>query len=256
MMMREEKSIMSVDSPDLIPHSHLDASYIEIDIHVDLLPCWNQLTRAKVITIHAHPSTIQKMDDPWADTPSSSSTVIPPRPPKADRRSIPIPVPATVPEPSAPEVEQEPEAVVQHEVEEEVEVETIEDPIAEAEETPEFGNAAVENVEGGDGGFDDFDDFDEPAGAGPSTFAASGEGEEDGFGDFGDFEEGDFEEPVNEISSAQEEVVPSRSKWVCPLSGTWEVRLISVCIELETVSKSFRACGAIIGNTWSACASA
>jgi hypothetical protein len=38
MMMREEKSIMSVDSPDLIPHSHLDASYIEIDIHVDLLP--------------------------------------------------------------------------------------------------------------------------------------------------------------------------------------------------------------------------
>jgi hypothetical protein len=202
--------------------------------------------------IHAHPSTIQKMDDPWADTPSSSSTVIPPRPPKADRRSIPISVPVL----ASTTVEQEPEPVVQQDVEEEVEVETKEDPIAEAEETPEFGNAAVEEVEGGDGGFDDFDDFDEPAGAGPSLFAASGEGEEDGFGDFGDFEEGDFEEPVNEISSAQEEVVPSRSKWVCPLSGTWEVRLIIVCIELETVPESFRARGAIIGNTWSACTSA
>ena len=36
------------------------------------------------------------MDDPWADTPSS--TGIPPRPPKADRRSIP-PVKKVEPEP-------------------------------------------------------------------------------------------------------------------------------------------------------------
>ena len=152
------------------------------------------------------------MDDPWADTPSS--TVIPPRPPKADRRSIPKPV--------ALEPEIEVEEVKAEETKEES-PEFTDEPVEDEQEAPatqhkveedgfddfEQNGNPVEPEE--DGGFDDFDDFDAPAG--PS---ATGE---DGFGDFGDFEEGDFETSgtMNEI---QEEVVPEvqARQWVS-LSG-------------------------------------
>jgi hypothetical protein len=146
------------------------------------------------------------MDDPWADTPSSA--VIPPRPPKADRRSIPQPI--------ALEPEVEVEEVKGDETQDEVAGFTDE-PIDYGHEAPaleeeekedlfdDFGQNGntVEPEE--DGGFDNFDDFDAPAGP-------SGQGE-DGFGDFGDFEEGDFE--TNEPTNHEEEIpeVPAQ-QWV------------------------------------------
>ena len=147
------------------------------------------------------------MDDPWADTPSS--VVIPPRPPKADRRSIP-PVRKVEPEPEVEVGEvkadkvagftDEPEEDLHGSTEEVAEVE------GEGDGFDDFGanGNTVEPEE--EGGFDDFDDFDAPAG--PS---APGE---DGFGDFGDFEEGDFEtnEPTNQVEIPE---VPSR-QWVSP----------------------------------------
>jgi hypothetical protein len=149
-----------------------------------------------------------KMDDPWADTPSS--TVIPPRPPKADRRSIP----------PSNKVEQEVEV-------EEVQADEITDQVTGFTDEPEEDlhgfTAQEEEEEGegdrfddfgqngntvepeGDGGFDDFDDFDAPAG--PS---APGE---DGFGDFGDFEEGDFETDGPTVQEEESPEVPAR-QWV------------------------------------------
>lgn len=160
------------------------------------------------------------MDDPWADTPSPSKMVIPPRPPKADRRSIPIPSPKFV------EPEQEEEEVKADETPEEIIVsaktELQQESGIDLGGFDDFdGNRDEDQVEiekdeqDGDGdGFDDFDDFDAPAG--PSTI-----GEDGGFGDFGDFEEGDFVEPSNTNGDGnedvQEEVVPEvpRNQWVC-----------------------------------------
>jgi len=151
------------------------------------------------------------MDDPWADTPSS--TFIPPRPPKADRRSIPQPI-ALEPEVEVEEVKADETtdeiAGFTDEPEEDVHESTKSEPEETGEEVEygfdDFGQNGnpVEPEE--DGGFDDFDDFDAPAG-GPS---ATGE---DGFGDFGDFEEGDFEthEPTNQEEEIRE--VPAR-QWV------------------------------------------
>jgi hypothetical protein len=147
------------------------------------------------------------MDDPWADTPSSA--VIPPRPPKADRRSIP--------QPTRPEIEVE--EVKADETTDEVAGFTDE-PIEYGQEAPapedeeegdgvdDFGQNENPAEPEEDGGFDDFDDFDAPAG--PS---APGE---DGFGDFGDFEEGDFE--TNEPTSQEERIteVPAQ-QWVSQL---------------------------------------
>jgi len=147
------------------------------------------------------------MDDPWADTPSS--VVIPPRPPKADRRSIPQPI---VLEPEvdvegvkADETKDEVAGFTDEPIEDvhgSTKPEEEEKGVGEGDGFDDFGQNGntVEPEE--NGGFDDFDDFDAPAG--PS---APGE---DGFGDFGDFEEGDFEtnEPTNEIPE-----VPAR-QWV------------------------------------------
>jgi hypothetical protein len=176
-----------------------------------------------------------KMDDPWADTPSS--TVIPPRPPKADRRSIP--------QPTRPEVE-----VIEVKADEtkdevagftdEPEEDVYGSPKPEPEEKGEgdgdgfddfgqngHGHQEPEGGDGEDGGFDDFDDFDAPAG--PS---APGE---DGFGDFGDFEEGDFEtnEPTQEMQEETVPEVPTR-QWVSQPED--KGMLMKVCIKSTTFS--------------------
>lgn len=152
------------------------------------------------------------MDDPWADT--ASSTVIPPRPPKADRRSIPKPVSLEpeleVKEDKAEEAEDESPGFTDEPIENEQDGPVTQEEVQEDgfDDFEQNGNP-VEPEE--DAGFDDFDDFDAPAG--PS---ATGE---DGFGDFGDFEEGDFETngTTNEV---QEEEIPEvhARQWVS-LSG-------------------------------------
>ena len=159
------------------------------------------------------------MDDPWADTPSS--TVIPPRPPKADRRSIPKPVALEpeleVEEVKAEETKDESREFTDEPIEDEAEAPAIQEEV-EADGFDDFGQDGnpVEPEE--DGGFDDFDDFDAPAG--PS---ATGE---DGFGDFGDFEEGDFETngTTNEIEEKEIPEVQVR-QWVS-LSGEWGMSLM------------------------------
>ena len=171
-----------------------------------------------------------KMDDPWADSPSPSTVVIPPRPPKADRRSIPIPQPPKAVDSELTEQDQEEE---EEEVKAETATETrteMPEQIVDAEPIESESRDGDEDVKedqeaeaAGDAeadGFDDFDDFDAPAG-GPSFSTPGGEGE-DGFGDFGDFEEGDFEEQANGpiIDNQQEAVAvveePVR-KWVRPV---------------------------------------
>jgi hypothetical protein len=160
------------------------------------------------------------MDDPWADTPSS--TIIPPRPPKADRRSIPQP---TLMEGQVEEVKADETITTTDEVTgftDEVEEDESNDDVHGAIEPEEeqkadgfddfgLGQNGITAEPEGDGGFDDFDDFDAPA-AGPSVPG------EDGFGDFGDFEEGDFDEPNNQVQVQEKEKdmvpeVPSR-QWV------------------------------------------
>jgi hypothetical protein len=170
------------------------------------------------------------MDDPWADTPSS--TVIPPRPPKADRRSIPQPI-ALEPEVEVEEVKADETtdevAGFTDEPEEDVHASTKPEPEDEEEGErggfDDFGqNGNTVEPEGGDG-FNDFDDFDAPAGP-----VAGGE---DGFGDFGDFEEGDFE--TNEPTEQEETVpeVPAR-QWVSQPEG--KGMLMKVCIKPTTFS--------------------
>jgi len=164
------------------------------------------------------------MDDPWADSPSPASVVIPPRPPKADRRSIPIPQPTKAADPELTEQDKELEeeqvqAEPATESETSEEIVTTEPIEVENEDVQEDQRVEAAGVAEADG-FDDFDDFDAPAG-GPSFSTPGGEGE-DGFGDFGDFEEGDFEEQANGpiIDNQQEAVAvveePVR-KWVRPV---------------------------------------
>jgi len=160
------------------------------------------------------------MDDPWADTPSS--TVIPPRPPKADRRSIPKPVSLEseieVEEVKAEETKDESPEITDEPIQDEQEAPATQEEVEE-DGFDDFGQNGNPVEPEGDGGFDDFDDFDAPAGP-------SAPGGEDGFGDFGDFEEGDFETngTTNEI---QEEVVPEvhARQWVS-LSGEWGMSLM------------------------------
>lgn len=223
-----------VDSPP----PHLDASYTgDRQYHVNILPSIFQLPYIHCCCYKLeYTLSYTKMDDPWADTPSSATVVIPPRPPKADRRSIPQPQL----QPKAVESEPEPQQQEEEEEEEE-EVKADETPVLSEEETispglvessvtsnanghehehEHEGGFGTEDEDGGDG-FDDFDDFDAPAG-GPSTFAAQEEG--DGFGDFGDFEEGDFDEPLQVnggsaegVNEVQVEEVPIK-KWVSSLN--------------------------------------
>ena len=148
------------------------------------------------------------MDDPWADTPSS--VVIPPRPPKADRRSIP-PVKKVEPEPEVEVGEVKADEMAGFTDDSEEDLHGFTEEVAEVEEGgdgfDDFGQNGMTAEPEEEGGFDDFDDFDTPAGP-----VAGGE---DGFGDFGDFEEGDFEihEPTNEIREEEIPEVPAR-QWV------------------------------------------
>jgi hypothetical protein len=182
------------------------------------------------------------MDDPWADTPSS--TVIPPRPPKADRRSIPQPI-ALEPEVEVEEVKADETtdevAGFTDEPEEDVYGSTKPEPEEEEEGDgfDDFGQNGDTVEPDEDGGFDDFDDFDAPAG--PS---APGE---DGFGNFGDFEEGDFE--TNKPTQETIPEVPAR-QWVSQPEG--KGMLMKVCIKSTTFSKSLRTRGTACGDYESA----
>jgi hypothetical protein len=169
------------------------------------------------------------MDDPWADTPSS--TLIPPRPPKADRRSIPQPI-ALEPEVEVEEVKADEVAGFTDEPEEDVHGSTKPEPKEAGEGDGDgfddfgqngHGHQEPEGGDGEDAGFYDFDDFDAPAG--PS---APGE---DGFGDFGDFEEGDFE--TNKPTQETIPEVPAR-QWVSQPED--KGMLMKVCFESTTFS--------------------
>jgi hypothetical protein len=171
------------------------------------------------------------MDDPWADTPSS--TVIPPRPPKADRRSIPQPF-ALEPEVEVEEVKADETtdevSGFTDEPEEDIHGSTKPELEGDGDGFDDFGqndhgHQEPEGGDGEDGGFDDFDDFDAPAGP-----VAGGE---DGFGDFGDFEEGDFETNVPTKQEEQVPEVPPR-QWVSQTED--KGMLMKVCIKSTTFS--------------------